>query len=168
MEGIHIFNWTFFPGLPFLDSCLNACKIFSSLIQAVHRDMLKSSKAIFCKEVAQIIFPTEPEESIDALMLLHSHVRVFPLPMCVMEWQRDALDRLHGSCYKRMNAIQNISFCAVCAINGKSFSSTKLRMCCFSGELSCIHCPMEGTVVTVNMLGVVLKISSTYYYMCPR
>jgi hypothetical protein len=41
-------------------------------------------------------------------------------------------------------------------------------MCCFTGQLSCTHCPVGGTVVTVNMVGSILKICSTYYYMCPR
>ena len=65
----------------------------------------------------------------------------------------------------RLRAAQEISFCSVCAINGKGFSS-KLRVCCLTRRMSCISCP-AGTVVTINMVGVLLKICSMYYYLCP-
>lgn len=36
----------------------------------------------------------------------------------------------------------------------------------FTGDLTCDSCP-PGTVVTINMVGVFLKVCSTSYYTCP-
>lgn len=43
---------------------------------------------------------------------------------------------------------------------------SKTRMCSITGEISCDSCP-PGTVISINMLGIILKICSTSYYMCP-
>jgi hypothetical protein len=126
------------------------------------------AKAVYCRELAARMFPGETSSGVDAVVKLFSCVKVFALPTCVVVSQMDAVDRLHSTCSRRVQAMQNVSFCTVCAINGRPFSSTKLRMCCSTKKLSCIHCPVEGTVITVKMTGVLLKICSTYYYMCPR
>jgi hypothetical protein len=110
----------------------------------------------------------------ECCFLLHSNLKVFPLPECVAAQQLDALDRLHSLCSRRLGAAQRLSFCSICAINGRGavtggtpFSSSKLRMCCHTGNLYCTVCP-QGTVVEVNMVGVLLKICATYYFMCPQ
>lgn len=137
---------------------------------------------VSCKELCMQIFSGDERKS-DGTMLLHSNLKVFQLPECVVAHQLESLDRLHSHCSKTLLAAQQLSFCTVCAINGRgtattsgssmsggigqSFSHSKLRMCCQTGELSCISCPV-GTVVTVNLTGVLLKICATYYFMCPR
>lgn len=98
-------------------------------------------------------------------MLVHSNLKVFPLPECVAIQQMESADRMYSACSARLRAVQRMSFCSVCAINGKGFSS-KLRICCITGKVSCIVCP-PGTVVTINMIGTLLKIGSVYYYLCP-
>lgn len=126
-------------------------------------------KMLGCKEVACRMFGSEES------FLLHSNLRVFELPECVILQQLDAMDRFHSLCSKRLVAAQRLSFCTMCAVNGRGcagaggtpFNSSKLRMCCQTGDLSCTVCP-AGTVVTVNMIGVLLKICSSYYFMCPR
>jgi hypothetical protein len=90
---------------------------------------------------------------------------VYPLPVSVAWAQQATLIELHSACSVRMTAARRLSFCAVCAINGRGFQC-KLRMCCLDGTLSCIACP-PGTVVTVDMLGVLLKVGCSSFYMCP-
>lgn len=98
-------------------------------------------------------------------MLIHSNLRVFALPECVAMQQMEAADRMYSACSSRLRAVQRMTFCSICAINGKGFGS-KLRVCCITGKVSCITCP-AGTVVTVDMVGTLLKIGSIYYYLCP-
>ena len=62
----------------------------------------------------------------------------------------------------RLRAAQRISFCSICAINGKGFSS-KMRICCVTGKVSCISCP-SGTVVTINMIGTLLKVCANMHH----
>lgn len=119
-------------------------------------------------------------------MILHGNLRVFPLPECVALRQLESMDHMHSACSTRLRAAQHITFCSVCAINGKGFAC-KLRICCVTRKMSCITCPAgthcfgqsfilplcpdplqcAGTVVTINMVGVLLKICSVYYYLCP-
>lgn len=104
-------------------------------------------------------------ETAAQILLVHSNLRVFALPECVAVQQLESMDRMHGSCSAKLQACQRITFCSVCAINGKGFAS-KMRICCLTKQMSCITCP-PGTVVTVNMLGVLLKVCSIYFYLCP-
>jgi hypothetical protein len=92
-------------------------------------------------------------------------ISVHPLPKCVTWMQVESIRKLHSACTRRMSAAHTLCFCVVCAVNGKGFQC-KLRMCCVTGKLSCITCP-PGTVVEVNMLGVLLKVSTSSFYMCP-
>lgn len=96
---------------------------------------------------------------------LQRSLRVYPLPVSVAWAQQSTLVGLHSACTARMVAARKLSFCAVCAMNGRGFQC-KLRMCCLDGTLSCITCP-PGTVVTVDMLGVLLKVGCSSFYMCP-
>jgi hypothetical protein len=98
-------------------------------------------------------------------MMVHSNLRVFALPECVALQQMEAADRMYSACSSRLRAVQRMSFCSICAINGKGFGC-KLRVCCITGKVSCITCP-PGTVVTIDMVGTLLKIGSIYYYLCP-
>jgi hypothetical protein len=40
-------------------------------------------------------------------------------------------------------------------------------MCTETGVLTCTSCKAPGTVAKVNMLGRILRIIDTSYYMCP-
>ena len=179
-----------------IDRCIRVCKfkLFrmpEPIIKGPHLQpdqflpeyLGKSTPMLLCREMALSMLGTEG-------WLLHSNLKVYALPRCVAIQQLESLDRLHSSCGKRLSAAQQVSFCCICAVNGRSasssssggsgasysasstvggasaFTSCKLRLCCQTGELSCITCP-AGTVVTVNLVGVLLKICSTYYYMCP-
>lgn len=73
--------------------------------------------------------------------------------------------RLHSACGKKMRAAHVLHFCCVCAVNNRGFN-TKMRLCCQGGGLSCATCP-EGTILSVDMLGVVLTVCNTPHYLCP-
>jgi ferredoxin len=81
----------------------------------------------------------EEENLLDSCRQLAEHFSVHALPRTVRAHQLDALASVHGSCTASLVACRKMSFCIVCAINGKGFQS-KLRMCSVSGTLSCISC----------------------------
>lgn len=108
---------------------------------------------------------SDAEALLRSCQTVQRSLRVYPLPVSVAWAQQGTLIELHSACSARMAAARRLSFCAVCAINGRGFQC-KLRMCCLDGALSCITCP-PGTVVTVDMLGVLLKVGCSSFYMCP-
>lgn len=81
----------------------------------------------------------EGSDLLKSLKLVHENFSVHRLPRIVQCFQQDVLDALHSACSARREAASSMSFCIVCAINGKGFQS-KLRMCSITGELSCITC----------------------------
>ena len=99
------------------------------------------------------------------VLSVQSNLQIFALPECVALQQLESLDRIHSGCSAKIRACQRITFCSICAINGKGFGS-KLRICCLTKKVSCVTCPPD-TVVTVNMVGTLLKVSSAYFYLCP-
>jgi hypothetical protein len=79
------------------------------------------------------------EEFMKAYTLVHENLAIHLLPRHV-EWaQMQALDCIHSACSSRLMAAQKLSFCVVCAINGKGFHS-KMRMCSLSMALECTAC----------------------------
>lgn len=105
-----------------------------------------------------------PDEIVFASMIQKSIMR-FPLPRNIVEQQRESLWALHSKCFLTMEAHQFLNICVLCVMNGR-MGKTKMRMCSSTGEYSCTTCP-AGTVVCVRMLGIVLKICNTNFYMCP-
>lgn len=96
---------------------------------------------------------------------LQQHIRCYPLPENVYRMQLEALWDIHSACFNKLFMAHHVYFCLLCALNDRT-SKTKLRKCSMTNTMSCTTCP-PGTVVCVNMLGVVLKICNTSYYMCP-
>jgi hypothetical protein len=86
--------------------------------------------------------PMSTLSAVEACSLLQESMCVHALPECVVIAQVKALNRMHGACTSRLRAAHTVSFCILCAVNGKGFQC-KLRMCCISGKLSCVSCP-EG------------------------
>ena len=89
------------------------------------------------------------ENAVRSLRLVHSNFSVHRLPSIVRSYQQDVLNALHSACSARREAAHKISFCLVCAINGKGFQS-KLRMCSILGVLSCITCQPGKTLLVVT------------------
>ena len=87
--------------------------------------------------------PSTSDDEVQALLeacrLVHENLSVYPLPDCVTWAQSESLCNIHSACTARQRAAQRMSFCAVCASNGKGFKG-KLRMCCITGKLACVSC----------------------------
>ena len=75
----------------------------------------------------------------ESCRVIQDNIRIHALPDCVAWAQMESLDSIHSASTSRLASAQRISFCALCAANGKGFKG-KLRMCCISGELSCVSC----------------------------
>lgn len=114
---------------------------------------------------AKILYPAAPPDEISFACKLQKCISCHPLPLQVCSLQQEALVQLHSSCYRRFYAAHNLHFCTMCAMNGRGLRS-KLRMCITTGSLQCDACP-PGTVLSVNMLGCILKVCNTSYYICP-
>ena len=91
--------------------------------------------------------------AMESCRAMHSNLRIYALPECVALAQKETLDSIHSACTSRLASAQRISFCVVCAANGKGFKG-KLRMCCISGDLSCVACNAGdyfGTILDVSL-----------------
>jgi hypothetical protein len=105
------------------------------------------------------------ENLLRSATFLHENFSVHLLPDIVWSRQQESLNCIHGTCTARAKAAATMSFCVVCAISGKGFQG-KLRMCTVKGTLTCATCS-PGTVVTVNMAGVLIRLNSTSFFLCP-
>lgn len=79
------------------------------------------------------------ERILPSFQQLHSNFSVHALPEIVRIHQHESLCNIHGACSAMLHASTRMSFCIVCAINGKGFQS-KLRMCSVEKTVSCITC----------------------------
>jgi hypothetical protein len=80
------------------------------------------------------------QSALETCRVLQNNMCVHALPECIIVAQVESLNRMHGACTSRLRAAHTMSFCVLCAINGKGFQC-KLRVCCISGKLSCVACP---------------------------
>lgn len=112
-----------------------------------------------------LLHPGSDEQIHSLAITIQKSISCKPLPQETSRLQRASLWRLHSACGQKMKAAHILRFCCVCAINEKGFN-TKMRLCCQSGNLSCTSCP-DGTILSVDMLGVVLTVCNTPYYLCP-
>jgi hypothetical protein len=111
------------------------------------------------------LYQSSNETVTDYAIAVHENLMCFPLPSWVYKQQIQMMSKLHGACSYRYRAVQYTHICCVCAINNK-LNASKMRMCSITGEVNCVTCP-RGTVLKINMMGIVLKICNTSYYMCP-
>jgi hypothetical protein len=111
------------------------------------------------------LYVTANEATATYARTIHESLICYPLPHWVYEEQLRSMSAMHGACSYRYRAVQYTHICVVCAINNK-LNSSKMRMCSVTGDVNCVTCP-TGTIVKVDMLGILLKICNTSYYMCP-
>lgn len=97
---------------------------------------------------------------------VQKNITVQPLPARVAQRQRESLWRLYSSCFVTMRKKEFFCFCVLCGLNGR-LSKTKMRLCSETGDLSCTTCP-PGSIVSVRMPGVVLRLTNMNLYMCPE
>lgn len=115
--------------------------------------------------LGMITQPCVSPATIDCAIIMHKHVSVYPLPQVVLDKQIESMAALRGSCRALSFATCHINICIICAIAGKGVR-TPIRQCCETGKLSCVQCP-PSTIVTISMLGVMLSICNTSFYLCP-
>jgi hypothetical protein len=111
------------------------------------------------------LYPKSSSMEVSFSCKIHTSIQCHPLPVEVRNIQEEALWQIHSGCYRKLYSAHNLTFCSLCAMNERGIRS-KLRLSSFTGDLSCDSCP-KGSVVKVNMLGVILNICNTSYYMCP-
>jgi hypothetical protein len=72
--------------------------------------------------------------------MVQSMIKCFPLPYETMQLQTNRLRQLYGFCDTQCTAVQTFTVCSMCVMNGRT-AAAKMRMCPFSGKLSCVTCP---------------------------
>lgn len=98
-------------------------------------------------------------------LVVQRQVYCSPLPLAVARLQRESLWELHSACGMKMQSARVLRFCIVCAINGRGFAG-KFRMCTRTMSLCCTACS-DGSIVSIDMIGVVLCVGSSCFYLCP-
>ena len=160
-----------------IDRCIRTCKfkmnkstdiVIKILPSALgfHRDALHLYSTHGCQQSLRFLSsPDIPEHAIKTASSLHSNIRVFALPQSIADRQSKTVADLHSSCWKKAYAVTHVCFCCVCALAGKGLK-TSTRYCTQTDTLSCTSCP-PGSILIVNMRGVLLRVCNTSYYLCP-
>ena len=121
-----------------------------------------------CNMIAQIKI-TEPDLSFHELQAVEyfwNSVFVCMLPSNIIMQQMDALDRM-GSCSVHQASFTVLHVCLLCALRTKtSLISQKFAFNCANSTLQCATCSRQAT--PVNMLGRVLRVKSSSYYLCTQ
>lgn len=65
------------------------------------------------------------------ILSMQCNLQVFALPECVAVQQLESMDRIHSACSSKLAAAQRITFCSVCAINGKVRHIWQVKCLCF-------------------------------------
>jgi hypothetical protein len=111
------------------------------------------------------LYPETDVTTVNFARHIQDNIMSYPLPLWVYQHQLENMSRLHGACDTRYRAVKYNHICCTCAINNR-LNSSKMRMCSITREINCVSCP-RGTILKINMLGIILKICNTSYYMCP-
>jgi hypothetical protein len=119
-----------------------------------------------CGNLLRLIHPEAPTNTIECAMHIHTNISIHPIPRQIRLQQQDIITHRYSSCYQRVYQACNLHFCMICVINGKGIT-TPMRMCSITGKLSCTVCN-GASIMTVCMLGIILRICSVSYYMCPK
>ena len=65
------------------------------------------------------IYKTRPENEVSVACKIQTHIRCLPLPERLRDIQAEALEHLHGGCFRKLYSAHNLTLCILCAINGK-------------------------------------------------
>lgn len=161
-----------------IDRCLRMCKFKMFKTQDRVSKVLVSAAAFLpecldakCafghRQLLQITAPSMlGDDSLHCAEAIQRHLTVRALPLQVLYMQREAVGRLYGSCSSRVYAACNVRLCIFCALSGKGVR-TPMRICVETRALRCTTCP-NGSIVTINMLGVMLRICNSSYSLCPH
>eukprot|EP00960_Hanusia_phi_P061526 764867-Hanusia_phi.AAC.3 len=99
---------------------------------------------------------------------IHARCRVYPLPCNLVARQAAMLLDRYGDDHAQFTNVMKVHICLRCSNKlTEGCVSAKLRLCMATGNLVCTSCGVPDTVVSVNMLGKVLVIQNSTYYLCP-
>lgn len=112
----------------------------------------------------QQIHPGLTAAQCSLLSTIQSRLCCYRLPDNIRETQMQMLRSRFSACAVTCANVHHLTFCILCAINGKQFSS-KMRTCTETGQTYCVNCA-AGTVIRVNMLGTLLRLCDRSYYLC--
>jgi hypothetical protein len=162
----------------FIDRCIRMCKFKMYRTQEpvfrVQQTSLLFRKGALdlpctygCMPLLQqlVDHKTTEEAVLQCAIQLQTMLTTHPLPLAITQMQIASMGLLHSSCCKRSFAVCHCYVCCVCSLSGRGIN-TPMRLCSETGEISCVSCP-PGSVVCINMIGVLLKVCNTTYYMCP-
>lgn len=160
-----------------IDRCLRVCKFkMVRITPLVTRVSLQSSlfnasmldRRFMYGDIASLrtMYPNESHAFNTMTSVFQNNVLCNLVPQNVRCMQQLSLHALYSSCCQRKKCAGLFYFCITCAVSGKGVANTKMRSCSRTGQLDCVTCP-RGSVLCVNMVGVMLTICSTRYYMCP-
>lgn len=98
---------------------------------------------------------------------IQHNVQCFPLPFNLTVQACEALTRFQANPQK-VTECSHVRACLWCMNRSMSSPLTgNLRLDVDKNELSCATCRNGVPIVSINMIGRVLRISGTYYYLCP-
>ena len=161
----------------FIDRCIRMCKfkmyrtmepvcrVYETTL-TFRKQALDMPSSYGCIPLMQLLGTHDGNE--DVLLSasrLQTMLVAYNLPLAITKMQIQILGDMYGSCCKMSFAACHSYICCVCAISGKGIN-TSLRFCSETGSISCV-CGAEGSILVVNMIGVLLKVCNTSYYMCP-
>lgn len=99
---------------------------------------------------------------------VHQNIQCFPLPTNLMKLQIQQLFQLSSHCLHHIDNVSKMYVCLHCTNKPKADPLKKeLRMCMQTCEFTCSNCKNGNTVLPINMLGRLLLIKNSFYYLCP-
>lgn len=124
-----------------------------------------------------LLFPLEPRLSIDEVQVIqmaHEKLMVYKLPWNIMDLQAQAILRkttlnpmiTYNSCHKSI-CLRCVVQCNQKALRTLFTRTDTLRMCMMSHEPQCANCMSTRWVVQLNLLGYVIRLHTSYLYLCP-
>jgi hypothetical protein len=128
------------------------------------RSVLSMHSTFGASDLLRHMYPTISDEEFDLALQLHSNISVHLAPEHVRVAQMKLIRERFSSCYQGVYNICHKNVCLVCALSGKGINSP-VRMRTDTSELVCTTCS-PGTIVQINMVGTVLRVCNTSYYMC--
>lgn len=86
-------------------------------------------------------------------------INVYPLPLCIIHRQINALAKRYGGDTTCMEKCRMLHVCLICVIKRGGAHGMRLRHDCQTGELLCVNCD-KGTVLSIDTLGRLVTIGN--------
>jgi hypothetical protein len=160
-----------------IDRCIRMCKFKMLKISELVVKVSLPSKIVFdsqalelyhtygCTSLMRLVHANASPNVVACAMHFQTHLQIFPMVPSMRERQLQCVREMYSSCFNRVYQVCHLHICIMCTLAGKGIL-TPMRQCSITGDLSCSVC-QPGTIITIGMIGVILRICSISYYMCP-